>query len=214
MNRIEEFLIKLGAWFDRNIVGVRLSCLSLLLLFFGYCIAAFYNKDMGELNYITETRAQIGKEFQRRADLVPSLSNIADNYAGHELLLFRHVSDMRARLRILELPGSAPTPEQSARLERELLGLMAMAEQYPELKAEKCYRDLMDAEELTEDRIAETMHDYIGAVGAFNISNQSFWHNYFTYLPSLFIPLPAWWEYYHTATRGDVVERLKVNSVP
>ncbi|MCB4756628.1 MAG: LemA family protein [Elusimicrobia bacterium] len=184
---------------DKRLVTIRLVGFSHLLAVFAYGVAFWYNTDMVELNNIAEKKSQIGKEFQRRADLASNMTNLVNNYAQHERTLFQHVSDMRAMLQSIETLKGAPSAARRGEIERALSNLMALAEQYPDLKAEKRFHDLMDMAEITENRIADAMNEYIGAVLEFNTCNQRFFCNYFTYPVALFIPLPAFWEYFHTA---------------
>jgi LemA protein len=188
---------RLAAWVDGHIVACRVVGISLLSVFYVYEMAWWYNMDMSELNNISMSKAQVGKEYKRREDLVLNLTNVANNYAQHERVLFQHVSDMRAQLQVLEMTGGAPSAAQSAKLEAAFMRLMALAEQYPDLKAEQRYHDLMDIVEVTEDRIAEKTDEYLEMLLEFNTCNQCFWCNYWTFLVAPFVPLPAYWEYYH-----------------
>jgi len=192
---------KIVAWVDRNLAACRVAGLALVVGFYAYQTAWWYNMDMSELNTIAAEGAQVGKEYQRRADLVQNLDNIVNNYASHERVLFEHVSDMRSQLKALEMAGGAPSASQSAKIEQAFMSLTALAEQYPELKAEQRFHELMDMVEINEDRVAERMEIYLEAVLEYNSCNQCYWCNYWTYLIAPFVPLPAYWEYYYSDSK-------------
>jgi len=182
----------------RIIKACRVAGLVMLAAFYCYQSASWYNMDMTEIANMVEKKSQIEKEYKRRSDLIPSLQNVAQKYSQHERVLFRHISDMRMKLEDLSrLEGQALT-SKLAESEGSITQLLALAEQYPDLKAEQSYNDLMTALETSEDRVAERTNDYIVAVEEFDTCNQCFWCNYFTYLPSMFIALPAYWEFFHT----------------
>lgn len=190
---------------DKRLGQYRLVELGLLLVGIGYGIAFWYNMDMSELNNISEKHSQIRREFQRREDLTLNMTNIVNNYAQHERVLFQHVSDMRALMQSLGSLKGAPPAAKRGEIMQALYGLTALAEQYPDLKAEERFRDLMYMAEITENRIADVMNEYIEKVHEFNVCNQCFWCNYFTYPLAIFIPLPAFWEYFHAVQQFDPV---------
>lgn len=190
---------KFVAWVNKKIVGLRTAGVVLVFLVYAYQAAWWYNTDMRELNAFAAGSAQVGKEFRRRADLVRNLDNIVKNYAAHERVLFEHVSTMRAQLQFLEMGGGLPAPAQGAKLEQAVMSLTALAEQYPDLKAEQRFHELMDAVETSEDRIAEKLVAYLAAAMDFNTCNQHFWCNYWTFFGvAQLVPMPAFFEFYYS----------------
>jgi LemA protein len=177
-------------------------------------LAAFYiggaiywwNTDILELNLIYAQEIQLEKECKRRDDLIPNLVTIAKKYASHERVLFQYVSDARS-----QLEPAAGTREGSPVVNKaELLSkLIALSEQYPDLKATKSFQELMDMMETTEDRIATMRDNYITATLDYNICNQRFWCNFFTYIVNFFAPLPAFVDYYYTNTENKYPPLLK-----
>jgi LemA protein len=186
------------SWLERNRLSCRLIATSLLLMFYCLGAALWYNTDILELNAIAAAKSKVDQEFRRREDLRPNLTNTVANCARHERVLFQHVSDMRAQLQSLEGLAAAPSSAQSTQIEQAFMQLTALAEQYPDLKAGECFRALAEMSEATEDRVADALDEYIVTVNEFNRCNQRFWCNYFTYPIAGLVPMPAFFEYYHT----------------
>ena len=197
---VEEFAERPGkkTWFDRHIVAYRIVGICLVLAAYVYGVIWWFNTDIKELNHISEYSSQVEKEYLRRKELISNLTNIVRNYAKHEKILFKHVSDMRAQLQSLETLKGNPSAAQSAQVKNSFLKLVALAEQYPDLKAGQRFNDLMDMAEVSENRIVDTMDKYIEYAQEYNICHQCYWCNYFTYPVAAVIPLPAYWEYFHT----------------
>jgi LemA protein len=112
--------------------------------------------------------SRIEYEYQRRADLIPKLITITLEYAEHEQAMFQYVSDARAlKMAIQKLQntsGAARGPEFDANLSK----LMALAEQYPNLKATQSYQELMKKIETTEDRISTARGKYSAMINKYN----------------------------------------------
>ncbi|MBI4669152.1 MAG: LemA family protein [Elusimicrobia bacterium] len=194
--------LNIVTWVKRRIVAFRAVSIALVAAFYAYEAAWWYNMDMSELNSMAMSRAQVGKEFQRREDLITNLDIIVNNYANHERILFEHVSDMRAQLQAMEMTGGVPSAAQNFKIEQAFISLMALAEQYPNLKAEQRFHELMDMAEITENRIAEKLNTYLKALMEFNTCNQHFWCNYWTFFGvAQLVPMPAFFEYYYSNSK-------------
>lgn len=102
--------------------------------------------------------SDVNTTLQRRADLVPNLVATVKGYAAHEEKVFAEVSEARSRL------AGARTPSESAAADAALSGalgrLLAIAEAYPELKANENFLRLQDEIAGTENRIAVARKDY------------------------------------------------------
>jgi LemA protein len=128
-----------------------------------------YNQIQTQDEEINNKWAQVQSQLQRRADLIPNLVKVVQSYAKHERGVFKDVSDARARM-----SGAITSndPAQMAAAEGQMntaLGrLLAVAENYPQLKADSQYTRLMDELSGTENRIAVARMDYNDSVRNYN----------------------------------------------
>ena len=119
--------------------------------------------------------SEVVNQYQRRADLVPNLVETVKGYAAHERETLESVVNARAAATQVKLTVDQLTPENMRRFEaaqgelRSALGrLLAVAENYPQLKANENFRDLQAQLEGTENRIAIARRRYIEEVRSFN----------------------------------------------
>ena len=114
-------------------------------------------------------KSQIEVQLQRRADLVPNLVETVRGYAQQEQTIFTAVADARARLGGAVQGGNL---QEMANANQGLTGalgrLLAISENYPQLKSNENFRSLQDQLEGTENRLATARGDYNGAVQAYN----------------------------------------------
>jgi len=126
-------------------------------------------------NGVAAAWAEVENQYQRRADLVPNLVETVKGYAAHERETLEGVMAARAKATQVTLTPNDLTPENLKRFEeaqgglRSALGrLMAVAENYPQLKASENFVALQVQLEGTENRIAVARRRYIEAVQSFN----------------------------------------------
>jgi LemA protein len=126
-------------------------------------------------NAVTAAWAEVENQYQRRADLVPNLVETVKGYAAHEKETLEGVMAARAQATSVQVSANDLTPEKLQAFEaaqgqlRGALGrLLAVAENYPQLKANENFRDLQAQLEGTENRIAIARRRYIEAVQGFN----------------------------------------------
>jgi LemA protein len=126
-------------------------------------------------NAVSAAWAEVENQYQRRSDLVPNLVNTVKGYAAHERETLEAVVAARAKATQVNLTVDQLTPENMKRFEqaqgelRSALGrLLAVAENYPQLKANENFRDLQAQLEGTENRIAIARRRYIDQVRTFN----------------------------------------------
>jgi LemA protein len=126
-------------------------------------------------NAVAAAWAEVQNQYQRRADLVPNLVETVKGAAGHERQTLEAVVAARARATQVTLKADELTPENLRRFEQaqgalqSALGrLLAVAESYPQLKANDSFRDLQVQLEGTENRIAVARRRYVEEVRRFN----------------------------------------------
>ena len=116
-----------------------------------------------------QAKQQIDVQLQRRADLVPNLVETVRGYAAHEEQIFTEVA--RARTSLLSANATGD-PMQQAAANQQLTGalgrLLAIVENYPQLKADQTFLRLQDELAGTENRIAVARQDYNNAVNTYN----------------------------------------------
>src|SRR5207249_9583152 len=131
-----------------------------------------YNKFVGQEEAVKAQWAQVQNQLQRRNDLIPNLVETVKGYAQHEEGVFKEVADARSQLL------SAKSPEETiaaANRQTSALGrLLAIAENYPQLKANEQFNRLMDELSGTENRIAVERMRYNERVQEYNASRRQF----------------------------------------
>jgi LemA protein len=128
-----------------------------------------YNKIQTLDEQANAFKSQIEVQLQRRADLVPNLVETVKGYAQQEVTIFTAVADARAKLGGAVQSGDL---QQMAQANQGLTGalgrLLAISENYPQLKSNENFRALQDQLEGTENRISTARGDYNAAVQAYN----------------------------------------------
>jgi LemA protein len=131
-----------------------------------------YNKFTTQEEAIKAQWAQVQNELQRRNDLIPNLVETVKGYAAHETGVFKDIADARSRLL------SAKSPEetiQAANAQTSALGrLLAVVENYPNLKADAQFSRLMDELAGTENRLAVARMRYNERVQDYNTQRRKF----------------------------------------
>lgn len=129
-----------------------------------------YNRLVRLRNQMRAAWADIDVQLMRRHDLVPQLVAAVKGYAGHESAVMQAVTELRAQA--VELHSPTRLGEVETELQRALLGVFALKEAYPDLKASDNFaqlqRDLVDV----EDQLQYARRFYNGAVRDYNDSVQ------------------------------------------
>lgn len=135
-----------------------------------------YNTLQVKDEAVTASWSEVQNQYQRRADLVPNLVNVVKGYAAHEEQVLTEVTQARANVaglkvdrEVLENPELFQRyQEAQSQMTSALSRLLAVTENYPDLKANQQFRDLQVQLEGTENRIAVARNRYITTVQDFN----------------------------------------------
>ncbi|MFM0415957.1 LemA family protein [Paraburkholderia aromaticivorans] len=141
-----------------------------------------YNTFQTQHEQVKSSWSEVVNQYQRRADLVPNLVNTVKGYAKQEHDVFVEVTDARARVGSIQAtPELVNNPEAFAKfqaaqgqLTASLSRLLAVSENYPQLKSDANFRDLQAQLEGTENRITVARNRYIQAVQAYNVTVRTF----------------------------------------
>jgi LemA protein len=183
----------------RNAIRLALALAAVLLAACGY-------NDIQALDEETDAAwSEVLNQYQRRADLIPNLVSTVKGYAAHESQTLEAVTQARANAgSIKATPELINDPlafqkfqQAQAEVASALTRLLAVAEAYPDLKANENFRDLQSQLEGTENRIAVARKRYIDKVAQYNTTVRSFPTNltakYVLHMdvkPSLTVPEP------------------------
>lgn len=154
----------------RRIRNVLIACGALVVALFLWGGAYYYNMFVAATAELERTASMVESETNRRANLIPNLMVISAEYSTHEATLFKYVSEMRSTLS----NPAASSGEVAASLSKLMSSLVAVAEQYPDLKANQSFEQLMKDWTVTEDRIADSREAYIQAIKTYNHEVRSF----------------------------------------
>ena len=151
------------------IVLIIVAVVVLLIVFF---LWTSYNRLAGARIRVKEAWAGIDVQLKRRSSLIPNLVETVKGYAAHEKDVLENVSRARAQL------DTARNPQQAAQANDMLTGalsrLFAVAEAYPDLKANQNFLELQRELTDTEDKIAYSRQFYNTNVSSYNTSTATF----------------------------------------
>ncbi len=162
--------MKKSLWIALAVVAV--------LVVWGYTI---YNGLVEKEEAVHSAWSNVETQYQRRADLIPNLVNTVKGYAAHEKQTLSAVVEARSKATSMTVDADDLTPERLAAFQqaqegvRSALGrLIAIAENYPDLKANSNFQELQAQLEGTENRIAVARRDFNEATRAYNVSIRRF----------------------------------------
>lgn len=146
-----------------------------LVLLFGFSMCNTYNK-LGPMDEgVKKAWSQVENQYQRRADLIPNLVNTVKGYANFEQETLQKVVEARASATQVKIDAGNLTPENIQRFEQAQQGLsgalgrlLAVAENYPDLKANQSFLDLQKQLEGTENRISVERKNFNDTVNGYN----------------------------------------------
>src|SRR6186713_595656 len=131
-----------------------------------------YNRFVSQEEAVKAQWAQVENQLQRRNDLIPNLVETVKGYAAHEQGVFKEIADSRSRLLAAKSPEESITAanQQSSALGR----LLAVVENYPNLKANEQFNRLSDELAGTENRLATARMRYNERLQEYNTQRRKF----------------------------------------
>jgi LemA protein len=145
--------------------------LGVIALIAAYAIFVF-NRLVRGRNLVREGWSGIDVQLRRRADLIPNLVEVVKGYAAHERTLFEEIAAKRTAA--VNAGGVAGRAAAERDLQGSMHRLMALAESYPELKANQNFLALQNQMAELEDQLQMARRYYNGTVRDYNISIQTF----------------------------------------
>ncbi len=147
------------------------------LVLIGAYLFHAYNSLVTADEGVTSEWKNVEAAYQRRADLIPNLVATVKGYAQHESQTLKEVIEARSKATSITIDPSNITPEQLAEYQKAQSGvssalgkLLAVAESYPDLKANQNFLELQAQLEGTENRIAVARKNYNDVAKEFNAS--------------------------------------------
>jgi LemA protein len=131
-----------------------------------------YNGLVASKNEVENTWSDIDIVLQQRQDEIPNLIKVVREYADHEKSVFKDVSEKRQMLREAETPKEKADANQA--LTGVLSNLFAIAEDYPDLKANENYQELQQRISTMENKIAQSRTEYNTAATQYNTEQDQF----------------------------------------
>lgn len=153
---------------NMNFLSIFLGIIVIALL---WCVFA-YNRFVRLINRAKEAWADIDVQLKRRYDLIPNLVNTVKGYASHESSAFENVT--KARAAAMSAQGAGEKGKAENDLAGALKSVFAIAEAYPELKANQNFLSLQTELSDTENKIQAARRFYNGNVRDLNIGLESF----------------------------------------
>lgn len=142
---------------------------------------AGYNSLVNKEEVLGKAWADVENQYQRRSDLIPNLVNTVKGYAAHEKETFQNVVEARSKATKLTVNIDDLTPEKMQAYQKiqgevgSALGrLLAVTENYPDLKANENFKDLQVQLESTENRISVERRKFNETVRSYNTSIRRF----------------------------------------
>ena len=140
-----------------------------------------YNGLVSKEERVSSAWANVETVYQRRADLIPNLVNTVKGYAAHESQTLMEVTEARAKSTAISVDPSTATPEQmeawmkaQSEVGSALGRLIAISENYPDLKANQNFLELQKQLEGTENRISTERRKYNEEVRSYNVKLRRF----------------------------------------
>jgi LemA protein len=164
-----------------NTRNLTLIIILAAILLFGGCACNGYNGLVSQDENVKNAWNNVQSDYQRRSDLVPNLVNTVKGAANFEQQTLTNVVQARAQATQVKIDASNLTPEKLAAFQQaqgQLSGalgrLLAVAENYPSLKATQNFQDLQQQLESIENSIRNSRNNFNSAINDYNVRVRSF----------------------------------------
>ncbi|GAA3724007.1 LemA family protein [Salinicoccus jeotgali] len=151
---------------------IPLSIIIGLFIILALIFAPKYNQFVNLEEEVNQQESQIETQLQRRGDLIPNLVSTVQGYASHEEEIFTDIAEARSKL------SGSENVEEMAEANNDMTSalsrLLAISENYPDLKADSQFTGLRDELAGAENRIAVARKDYNEAVQEYNKNTRTF----------------------------------------
>lgn len=168
---------------SRNLILIVVLAIILIL---GGCGCSGYNSMVSLDENVKAKWANVQSDYQRRNDLIPNLVNTVKGAANFEQETLTRLVEARAKATSVQIDPTNLTPEKLAEFQQAQAGvnsalgrLLAVVENYPDLKANQNFMDLQKQLEGTENRIKVSRNDFNTAVQDYNATVRKFPNNIF-----------------------------------
>lgn len=156
---------------------ILIIVLVILFAFIAFTVIHSYNSLVKLRNRVKNSYSQIEVQLKRRNDLIPNLVETVKGYADHEKTVFEDVT--KARSNVINASNIQETCDADSQLTSALKSLFAVAENYPELKANSNFQQLQSELTETEDKISYSRQFYNDVVLKYNNACEQFPTNVF-----------------------------------
>ncbi len=156
---------------------IGLAATAVLLLMVGGCLAGNYNRLVTAKESVDQKWAQVDNQLQRRSDLITNLAETVRGVARQELAVFSEIANARARMSGARSPAEGI--EAGRAMDNALSRLLVVVENYPQLRSNEAFMQLMDELAGTENRLATERMRYNEGVQGFNVLVKRFPTNLF-----------------------------------
>jgi len=171
---------------------IAVVVVAVLLLMVGGCLVGNYNRLVNANEAVQQRWAQVNNQLQRRNDLIGNLAETVKGTATQEQTVFGEIADARARM------AGAKTPQEGIAAGQAMDGalgrLLVVVENYPQLKSNEAFVQLMDELAGTENRLATERMRYNQEVQGFNVMVKRFptnlYANMFNFKEAAYYPVP------------------------
>jgi LemA protein len=163
-------------------MNMRLMKMALLAVTVATLSGCGYNTIQGQDEAVKASWSDVINQYQRRADLIPNLVNTVKGFAAQEQAVLLGVTEARAKVGTIQATPELVNDEAAFKkftaaqgeLTNALKSLIAVSENYPQLKSDANFRDLQSQLEGTENRITVARNRYIGSVQEYNTTIRKF----------------------------------------